>query len=108
MNDQKYMYVVYLEKRDNTKETLFVTGVLQTATSFLYNFNTELYELQKEYMQEKYTKNKFTNKYYDWVSRVKDFTDRINMHITKEKSLSDMLSELEYFYSIDYEKVKFL
>lgn len=109
INGEKYMYVVSFVNRENKKETLFATDVLQTATSFIHNFGNEINELQQEYMQECYRKVKEPNiKLQEWYDKINSLTDRMNMHITNKKSFSDMVTEVNYGLSIEYEKVKLL
>mgnify|MGYP003518826436 FL=1 len=93
------------------KDILFVTNVLQTATSFIHNFETEMIELQKEYIKEYYNKRPLNKAWFyesGWNSKIQSLTDRLNMHIANQKSFDEVETIVLYCGNFNYEKVRVL
>lgn len=105
------MFIVYFVSSEMHKDILFVTNVLQTATSFIYNFETEMIKLQKEYIGEYYNKRPLNKSWFyesGWNAKIQSLTDRINMHITKPKTFSQIETLVKYCESLEFEKVRMI
>ena len=102
---------MYIQSIEMHKDILFVTNVLQTATSFIHNFETEMIELQKEYIKEYYNKRPLNKAWFyesGWNSKIQSLTDRLNMHITNQKSFDEVETIVLYCGNFNYEKVRVL
>ena len=111
------MYVVFIEDDECHKELLFCTDVLQTATSFIENFQKRINELHKWYYAESpkgldpYFNPKHDKIIEDWKyesgfnAKVQELVDQMNIsvEISYDRFVDTFIRSHD---SLHYEEVK--